>query len=272
MATQASPRLPLWRTVAEAYVITYRNLGYLACISWVWVLVMFLIASAYHYMAFRIGWGLPSDPFDASSVGWQVDAVMSTLIYMPMLASIAVAWHRRLLAGETWQGRYYLRLDRTVASYFGLAFLISLIAIGPIYALPESLIIGNAWLPALLLAICLAIAFGLYISMRIWLVLPARALGRRDFALSQAWSGSSHNFWRMFIGCLLCNVPSVIVVIVSLPVDWTKAGQQPISDALWQAGVGLATTLVAGMPVISFLSLAYRRLIMAHDAQVVGSG
>src|SRR5205085_2448598 len=118
-------RLPLWRTVGEAYALTFQNLGFLARISWAWVLLMLPISVGYHAFAFSRGWSNPA-AFDTVAV--QIDWLVSTLLYLPMLASVAVAWHKKLLASEDWPRPFYLRLDRTVASYLGLAAAISLIA------------------------------------------------------------------------------------------------------------------------------------------------
>ena len=115
MAAQRADRLPIWRTVAEAFAVTARNSDYLFRISWMWVLVMLPIAFVYHLTAFRHGWVCTSHPCPSGSDAYPIG---STLLFMPMLSSIAVAWHRRLLADEVWQGRYYLRLDRSVAGYF----------------------------------------------------------------------------------------------------------------------------------------------------------
>ena len=112
---------------------------------------------------------------------------------------------------------------------------------------------------------------GLFISTKIWLAFPARALGRSEFGLRQAWSGSSLNFWRLLVGCLLCTIPVWILVgvLAMLEVDWTKA-KEPVAYAAWTTMFELATTFLAGMPVVSFLSLAYRRLIISHDAELIG--
>jgi hypothetical protein len=266
MITQATPRLPLWRTVADAYLITIRNLGYLSRISWLWVLVMAPIAFSYHYFAFRLGW-VGADEFSRGSLA---DLAISALLYMPMLASIAVGWHRRLLAGEEWQSKFYLQLDRVVAGYLGFALLVSLTAIRPLFAVvwleDRATEIAAFGILSFFLGIIASLAVGLFISTKIWLVLPARALGRSQFNLRQAWKASNRNFWRLFAGFLLCTVPVLVIAGVDglLEVDWTKV-REPAVYAGRTTIYNLITTFLFGMPLVSFLSLAYRRLVMLHD-------
>ena len=263
MATQTAARLPLWHTVADAYRLTIGNFGYLIRVSWVWVLVMLPVAFAFHYMAFQLGWHRMSD---LSSFGSAANFLIPTLLYMPMLASIAVAWHRRLLADEVWQGRYYLRLDRTVAGYLGLALIVTATAIAPLYALVAlaDRSASEGWTERLVLVCLLMFAVGLFISTKIWLALPARALGRSGFGMRQAWSETNRNFWRLFVGFILCVIPVVIIAgaLALLEVDWTGI-EEPAVYAASVALFDLVVTFLAGMPVVSFLSLAYRRLVMS---------
>lgn len=258
--------MPLWRTVADAYRLTVQNFGYLMRISWLWALVTLPIAFAFHYAAFQQGWHNTSD---LSSFGSRANLLAPALLYMPMLASVAVAWHRRLLADEVWQGRYYLRLDRTVAEYFGLALIVTSTATAPLYVL---LMLADrsqseGWTGRLALVCFLMFAVGLFISTKIWLALPARALGRSGFGMRKAWSASNRNFWRLFVGCILCTIPIVIIsgMLMLLGVDWTTIAE-PIAYAASVAVFDLVVMFLAGMPMISFLSLAYRRLSISNAA------
>ncbi len=69
-----------------------------------------------------------------------VSVFFSKLIMLPTVASVAVAWHRLLLRDEHPGPGFYLRLDKTVAGYAILAFLIGLIITVPstvVIALPQ---------------------------------------------------------------------------------------------------------------------------------------
>ena len=133
---------------------------------------------------------------------------------MPILSSIAVAWHRLLLRNEHASGPY-LRLDSVVIGYAVLFFLIALLFSVPQYlsqiylALtqppgateisPGALAIANVLGSILAL---LAMFFG----CRLFMVLPAKALGR-DISFGTAWAATRKNSWRLFGGYMLSLLP-----------------------------------------------------------------
>lgn len=91
---EARARLPVWQSVAEAFALTYRNPGNLLRIPWMCVALMFPIGVAFHFILAKFV--LPEVP----AVGWEI--FVSPMLFWPMSASIAVAWHRKLLVDETW--------------------------------------------------------------------------------------------------------------------------------------------------------------------------
>ena len=246
---RGGPRLEVWRTVAESYALTFGNLGYLLRISWAWVVLMIPLLLAYYTSIFWLEWRNSLLP-----------DVFSTLLFQPFLASIAVAWHRRLLVNEVWSGRVYLRLDGVVASYFGLAVVILILFPGPMIAIG----LEAGWHG--LLTVALAIGAGLFLSTKIWLALPARALGNSEITVRQAWRGSRRNVWRLIAGSILCGLPTLVLVVLTAMFgpDPTEASQ-PLTYAAWQTLLEIGITFLAGMPIVSFLALAYRRLIQDRE-------
>ena len=171
-------RLPFWRTVTDAYVVTFNNLGYLARISLAWVLLMIPISFAFHALMFWLGW----HPTPASKHGSVVNALGSGLLPLPMLASIAVAWHRKVLEGEIWQRGAYLRLDRVVANYLGLVLTTMLLVYAPLMGVAP--LVKGRVSPETFIVLVLGGSFmtgaGIFVATRIWLALPAQALDRAD--------------------------------------------------------------------------------------------
>jgi hypothetical protein len=248
-AARTEPRLPVWRTSVEAYALTISNFGYLLRISWAWALLMIPVSLGFYACIFWFGW------HNSASVD-----VLSTLLFQPFLASIAVAWHRRVLANEEWPRLVYMRLDRLVAAYLGLDITISFLSLGPIIIVISGLVAG--WHPLLLVAAALAVGVGLFLSTKIWLALPAVALGNSAIAVRQAWRRSSRNVGRLIAGSILSSFVAVVlfVVVAIFGPDVDKA-TQPLIYATWQTLLEIGITFLAGMPVVSFLSLAYLRLI-----------
>lgn len=255
----ARERLPFWSSVREAYVLTYGNLGYLFRISWAWVALMFPIGVACHFALAK-----NSSP-EAPVFGW--DTLLAPPLFWPMLASIAVAWHRKLLADETWPEAWYLRLDSAVASYLGLIILTSFVVFVPAFAaiiwMMQS--VEQSALGSVMVATAsglLMLIAGLYLATRLWLALPARALERSQVTLGEAWRASRGNVWRILAGSFLCT--ALMWAFIVLPILWEIDGPpitRPIAYGTYQTLVEILVTFLAGMPVVSFLSIAYRQLV-----------
>src|SRR5882672_9371473 len=119
------PKLPLWRTIGQAYAIWARNLPELIRISWLWLLIMTPV------LAILMWWQVPTFTamIDAAKAGRPdptpaitlLAQVLNGVVMLPMLASIAVAWHRLLLRHEHVGSGTYLRFDGIVLGY-GLMF------------------------------------------------------------------------------------------------------------------------------------------------------
>lgn len=259
-------RLPFWHTVIDAYVVTYDNLGYLARISWAWLLVMVPISFAFYALMFRLGWHQAPQ----STIGSIFNSFGTSILFLPILASIAVAWHRKLLEGEIWQSSVYLRLDRVVANYIGLALIIVLLVLAPFAGFLSSAanmatadevpVFGLIGLSCLIV-----MCAGIFVATRIWLALPARALGRDNIAVGDAWTATRGSFWRLLWGSALCIFPIIIVLTVlawaTIGVDDPEAttiGKYALQQTLFE----FVVTFLATMPTVSFLSLAYRWLVM----------
>lgn len=262
--------LPFWRTVIDAYAATFRNLGYLAQISWAWIAVMTPVSVAFHSAIFSMGWHQDVDLYSFGSLLAYFGS--SALTWLP-LASIAVAWHRKLLAGEVWPRRAYLRSDRVVGRYFGLAAMLSLLVLVPAYPLFEVNPSGDgggspedsdeiAFPGPATIAWLLALCAGLFVSTKYWLVLPARALGK-GVPLDVAWTASHQNFWRLFVGGFLCIVPIsalYFAVLLAFELGWVERNSA-ITYAVGQTLSEFAVSFFGAMPVVTFLSLAYRWLV-----------
>jgi hypothetical protein len=259
---RTEPRLQVWRTVVQAYALTFSSLGYLLRISWAWVLLMTPLSLAFYACTLWLGW------HNSASYFAPLEDIISTLLFQPFLASIAVAWHRRLLANEIWPKPVYLRLDGVVGRYFGLSLVISVLSQGPIILLGIAASSGveSGWNVLLVLAVVLTTGAGLFLGTRIWLALPAQALGNSEITVRQAWRGSRRNFWRLIAGFVLSGLPTAVLLVLAAAFgpDLDQVGQ-PLIYAAWQTLFEIGITFLAGMLIVSFLSLAYRRLIRDRD-------
>jgi hypothetical protein len=266
MPEAAPAKLPVWKTIGESYVIWFRNLPELVRIAWIWLLIMAPILALFMWwqapammeMMLNARAGKP-DPNPGMTALTQA---LNAIVLVPILSSIAVAWHRLLLRNEHVSGPY-LRLDSVVVGYAVLFFLIALLPslpqyLGQIYlALTQppraTEINAGAMLVSTIGSILTLIA--MFCSCRLFMVLPAKALGI-DMSFRTAWAATRKNTWRLFWGYMLSLLP---LMIVGGTVGWWLVVAQPsraVTASVWTA----LTLLWAlfGMVGVGFLSLAYR--------------
>jgi hypothetical protein len=118
----------------------------------------------------------------------------------------------------------------------------------------------------LFLTVALMTVAGLFLSTKIWLALPARALGNSEIDLRRAWKASRGNVWPLIAGSVLSSLPVVVLLVLAtiFGPDSDEVGHALIYAA-WQTLLEFSITFLAWMPIVSFLSLAYRRLIQDRD-------
>lgn len=119
------PKLPVWRPVREAYRAWFGNFGLLIRISWLWILFSLApVALLNWYQApalLTLMYQLDHGQNPGLPLGALIGGMLTHLVLLPAMASIAVAWHRLLLMDEHPRGGVYLRLDSVVMGYAGLA-------------------------------------------------------------------------------------------------------------------------------------------------------
>ena len=264
-----NPRLPLWRTVREAYVLTFCNLGAFVRIAWAWLLLLTALGA----LASWFFWPSHAAALDAGQLTSWVQVVTTTLS-MTAGASIAVAWHALLLRAEAPATSRYLRLDGVVCGYL----LIGVATVAPAYLAgymfpgsgsaddPEAML---AQLPFAIVLLVLGAVFGIKLSP----ILPAIALGRSDVSLGVVWRATHWNWWRLAAGYGLTTLPPLLMLSLPMLVRLWLAGDEAPPET--QLGFVVSNTqselvtLVSGIFAISFLSLAFRHFfpqpLAPHD-------
>jgi hypothetical protein len=266
-AVPAAPsKLPFWKTLGESYAVWFKDLPELIRIAWLWILVMAPIVGLFMW------WQTPAmleliqnarlgrpDPNPGTSALMQA---INSIILLPVLSSIAVAWHRLLLRNEHVAGPY-LRLDSVVIGYAVLFLLIALMFsvpqyLGQIYlALTQEPgarevspgAIGVQFVGSMLTLIAL------FCGCRLFMVLPAKAL-ERDISFGAAWAATRKNSWRLFWGYMLSLLP---FAALAGGVGFWIASARPslaVAATIWTI-ITLLWTLF-GMVGVGFLSLSYR--------------
>jgi hypothetical protein len=268
-ATVAAPaKLPLWRTIGQAYAVWGGNLPDLVRVCWLWVLLM---APVLAFLAWRqaprameiLQAARTGHPFaDPDPLLTMMEQIVGKVVELPALASIAVAWHRLLLKDEHPGAGVYLRLDGIVAGYAVLAFWVGLITLAPGYiSVMLQIVTGTSVTardaPALvqfLAGVGTITAF--FAVARLSLALPGKALGRDDITFGAAWRASKGNTWRMLWAYFFCILP-----LIALTGGMSYWLFQPDHSRAVLTLVPLAVSLLAiplGMISVGMLSLSYR--------------
>ena len=269
MTVEAPSKLPLWRTIGEAYAVWAGNFADLVRIVWLWMVLMAPVLAILNWWQVPYVTGLmrassSGQPFaDPNPMLTLVVQIASVVIMLPVLASVAVAWHRLLLRDEHPGPGTYLRLDGVVVGYAVLAFWIGAIALAPSYiSLLFQIMTGTSATMQDALALVIQSLAGLvsivgfFIVARLSLALPGRALGRDDVTLGMAWRVSKRNTWRMVWAYFFCILPwGVIAGGISYWLLRTDYSQVAITLILVVIGL---LGIIANMISVGMLSLAYR--------------
>jgi hypothetical protein len=255
---QAPRKLPVWSTFAKACVLWAKNLPELLRVSWLWLIVYAPVLSLFWWYSLphlktSMQAMLAHHP-DPTPIVTNLVNLLSELILVPMAASIAVAWHRLLLRSERSPTSTYLRFDRIVIAYAILTFLYLLTAQN------SSLLRQMSRFLAFIIDITV-----LYLTMRLIVYLPAKAIDRRDITLALAWRATRDNGWRLVIGHGLAVFPMVPLI---LPLYFWAIGTH--GNRAMAAAIGVAfsfSSVIGGMIAVAFLSLAYRHFFEDSTAQ-----
>lgn len=284
MTVTKIPKLPVWKTIADVYIVTARHLGDLIRIAWPW-LVLLIALSAALYAAYYDTERAATTGGTSSSMLWILTLTASTIIG----ALIAVPWHRSILLGEHQTLSHGLALDSRKFAYVAKAVAIIASLLLPLVAVtrtgsaePESdagtkaiseFSLADFW-PVLFFLLFFALIFALN---RLSLILPATAVDNRDATLRTAWRATRGNTLRLaFVSVVATFLPCLFplglgYLLAPAAIAALDANTAPNVIAFAVANtINEFLTILFGMLFVTFLSLAYRHFF--GTAHVDASG
>ncbi|WP_315831719.1 hypothetical protein [Bradyrhizobium prioriisuperbiae] len=272
-------KLPLRDTITHAYssYMEYssyvENFSDVLRISWLWLAIIVPLSIVGSWMEVSGIAGVtnrltPGTHLE-SSPGTTAVSLILTLIVALAAISIAVAWHRRLILGESPRASGSNLISNSLWRYLGAGVLITLIAILPsIIAIAAVFLLtsshragdGASLIVSLVPFLLWMVTYG--IALRLSLVLPARAVTNLTLSFKQAWADTRGNTWRLFWGTVacaflpLCVLPILLALVEAYNPNSFTAGSAVVIDTLST----FYTLLV--LPIgIGFLSFAYRHFV-----------
>jgi len=271
------PLLPFWATVESAYrAAWYYRAEYLKII-WCWLLLAVPVTCLYSWFV----WPTLGAAFCLDFAHLQNKALIQanahnilfaelplTLFRLLAGASIAVAWHRLILRQEKITSPRYLRHDAVVWDYFTFGFCLWLLTslIGFVSLLSNNITAA----PSMTWSFCV-LAAGIVISVvtvRLSVILPARALELRGVTFRDVWRHTSWNYWRLAWGHLLCALPGAPLLFMAK----MGCGSAIAGPVMYSAAILLAIFVILPFE-LAFLSLCYQHFFEREKQSIPqGSG
>lgn len=262
-------RLPVLASVRDAFAASAQNFRYFMGMAWAWI-VLTLVAHALVNVGLFHAFPRAADGSSAAGDFWEL--VADVLVPLPMIASTAVAWHRFMINGERVREPVYLDVGPAVRLYAVAALILLLLVAVPIVVsgladLIESPVTAKTVLTLadMLRILTLPVmAAGYVVGARLSLWLPAVALQRDGASAGWAWRAARGNTWRLVMGCALCALPALVILIL-LAFTLSAWQEKTLLEALTRPVSAMIATVLLGLPTLSFLSLAYRSLVLERS-------
>lgn len=270
-------KLPLWATIRQSYVSYFTHFPDVLRATLPWLVIGTGAVAGATWL--QLGWlieavteaqrnGRPQVP--EMPLGTMLLPHLGYLVLNIGLASIAVAWHRRVIIDEQPSPTAIHIITGRFWRYVGIYIAIALVSLITVLALTVPMFVGLKMLgreaqPVLNVVVPLGIAVifacAIGVLCRLLPLLPARAIDDYTPTFSETWQRTRGNTWRLFLGILACTLLPVLPVyfIAALAVG---VGYPPSGDALSRFTVFSAFTtslFILICPIfVGFLSHAYQ--------------
>lgn len=252
MSAVSPGKLPFWPTVQTSFALTIQHASVFFGYAWPFLAALFIIDAVSAWVHFPLAMKMRSDPKMVSVTEYLSLGNIAMIANLLVGAVLAVAWHRYIVGRIEPTASRAIEQGRRVAAYlaWGLAGIV------PVWL---------AMIPTMSLALVfdeeppwpvIAALVGLFLGaltpfFRYVLIFPAAALGHavKLRSISYATQG---NAVRLACGTYVASVPAFAAGIL---LDPAQVEQRDAYAALFAASD--FSYMVTGMPIVTFLSLAY---------------
>ncbi|MDE0539045.1 MAG: hypothetical protein OXH94_10010 [Rhodospirillales bacterium] len=295
-------KLPVFATVGQSYVQCFRNWDLVAAhAAVIWI---FFVATAWFLLnVLGVADLIPGDAEQTDRAKERMEELSNYelvfdfvwwAIFLLLLTPFATAWHRRFALGRKLvPATQALRFGKLQASVFAklivllVAYFVTFalaIVVWLILAVAIGLAIGELQVPSSFQSIefhsnnplvvipgaLLALFLIVTVSLRIWSVLPARALGQ-PLGLVDSWKLMRGNtirmFWIFLFCMLIAYIPMVVIGLVFINSELALMVLNPSAIGFSTIAIGLIVVAIfyawlIGV-ILSVLSIVHGRLTEA---------
>jgi hypothetical protein len=253
-------KLPVWRTVKNAFVLTFGNLGTFLKLAGPLLLLVLAVNALQYWLMYPVTHEIYSrlpEPAPVSMKGVMVPVMLASVVSYCLLSAAAVGWHRFLLRHEEAQGmaRFDGRSLRYAVTAAAMFFVMQLPSTLQTFATPVPGESGHAWQVPVIIVLSLASLVVLLYFYRIFVILPGIAVDNPDASVAGVMRATRGHTLRLFAGNILASAPFTLVFMVIY--YFLVLQDDRLTSALLTSAASLI--MYAGMAAsLAFTSLAYR--------------
>jgi hypothetical protein len=272
------PKLPFWHTVGLSYSTYFNHFIDAVRACWLWLIVVAVLTGfaswqQWTWMAAALADLNPGLPPPQIPKSGDMAVLLNAANILMLVAgvSIAVAWHRLMILNERPGLSGSNIATKNLWRYIVVAIALFLTLFLPMAAimLPTFFPLLPPGLPPIILLIFVAYLIGTAVTLRLTLLLPARAIGNTELTFRQTWNRTRGNIWRLFWGIAVTTIPPLLIAqvgfltLIGVP-DPANFASDDFMARMTAASIVTMIYYLLILPIgIGFLSHAYRHFFQA---------
>ncbi len=285
IACEPQPKLPFWETVSLSYSTYFSHFIDSLRASWLWLIVVatftgFVSWQQRSWTATAVTNLKPGQAPQAPKPGMTALLEIDNILLLLAGVSIAVAWHRLMILNQRpgLSGSNVATKDLwryivvAIALFLTLLLSIAVVMLPTFYFLLPAPGVRTSLPPVflpLILMLLVAYVVGTAVTLRLTLLLPARAIGNTNLTFKQTWNRTRGNIWRLFWGIVVTTIPPWLIaeigflLIIGFPRPANLASDDFVAQMTVSSTVFTVYYLLIVPIGIGFLSHAYRHFFQA---------
>jgi hypothetical protein len=246
------------QTVWASYRLLFANFGAFLQIAIRWALLATLASATA-----QLPWGAKLPEHDDIYLVALAPFLLTFVFSVAGSICLAIVWHRFVILGEP--VTRFFPADRDVIGPYFVRASISMLAPISFYLIVTRAYWDDTEDTAVDAALYAGMTLLLSVGARLWLALPASAVGDRATTFRESWRATQGHGLAMFAGLLACNLP---LTIIEFGVDYLTTDYEVFSLEATAAFAAMQVLDLARNAVwTAFISFAYLEFVRPTQAQ-----